>query len=105
MGGRRFNATNKAMPECVVQMAAKPPACFDSRTWTLFLADCYRGALNNPSARARLNRGEVPDFCGDCTKAHAEAMRACMRCRPPVGAITPFSPAPAPVAEPQPELF
>lgn len=105
MGGRQFNATNKTVPECVERMAAKPPACFERGTWRMYLLDCYRGTLNDAAARARLNRDEVPDFCSDCTLAHAEAMRGSMRCRPPVGAATPFTPTPAAAPEPQAELF
>ncbi|HEY1129182.1 MAG TPA: hypothetical protein VGF12_07245 [Roseateles sp.] len=71
----------------------------------MFLVDCYRGALNRPSALSRMNRGEVPAYCGDCTLEHAQAMQACMKCRPPVGAVTPFSPpTDAQAAEAEAEL-
>jgi hypothetical protein len=105
MGGRQFNAPNKAVPACVERMAAKPPACFTQPTWRLYLLDCYRGTLNDAAARARLNRDELPPYCEDCSREHAETMRAQMRCRPPVGALTPFNPEPVEDPEPQAELF
>lgn len=105
MGGRQFNASNKAVPACVERMAATPPACFEKRVWRIYLLDCYRGTLNDAAARARLNRDESPAYCEDCSLPHAEAMRAVMKCRPPVGAVTPFSPAPVEAPEPQTELF
>lgn len=100
MGGRQFNAVNKSVPACVERMAEKVPACFTRPTWRLYLLDHYRGTLNDPAARARMNRDEVPDYCADCSLAYAHDMRASMRCRPPVGAETPF---PSPIEQPEQE--
>lgn len=105
MGGRRFDVPNKDAPECVERMAETVPACFERKVWRLYLLDCYRLTLNAAAERARMQRGEVPPYCEDCSRTHAEAMRARMRCRPPVGALTPFSPTPAGASEPAPEAL
>lgn len=99
MGGRQFDVCNRAAPACVERMAQSVPACFEARVWRIYLVDHYRGTLNDPAARARMNRGETPDFCSDCTREHALAMSASMRCRPPMDAITPFTPPPIPEPE------
>jgi hypothetical protein len=83
MGGRSFDARNKQLPAAVEAMAQHPPACFDQRIWRLFLVDCYRGALNNPAERARMDRMQRPDYCSDCARAHREQMLAAGRCQPP----------------------
>jgi len=83
MGGRSFDVRNKALPACVEQMAEKPPLCFSQPIWRLYLVDSYREVLNKPGERARMSRGVVPDFCGDCPRKHREAMRAAGLCRPP----------------------
>lgn len=90
MGGRQFNATNKVVPACVVAMAENPPACFEAPVWRIYLHDHYRGTLNDPAARARLNRLEVPDYCEDCTVGYQAAMQACGKCRPPAAAAAPL---------------
>lgn len=83
MGGRSFDARNKALPASIERMAENPPACFDKPMWRLFLVDCYRGVLNLPGERARMDRGVRPDYCSDCTRANREAKRAQGRCKPP----------------------
>lgn len=82
MGGRSFDARNKQLPAAVEAMASDPPACFDSKIWRLFLVECYRGALNAPGERARMDRGQRPDYCADCARAHREQMLKEGRCKP-----------------------
>jgi hypothetical protein len=88
MGGRRFDSRNKALPACVETLAADPPACFDKPIWRLFLIDCYRGTLNDPASRARISRGERPDYCTDCQQGYQQRMQARALCRPPVNPET-----------------
>ena len=83
MGGRQFNARNKEAPACVEAISAKVPQCFEPKVWRLFVEDCYRSAMNDEAERARMNRGEAPDYCSCCTRGYQARMKAAGRCHPP----------------------
>lgn len=100
MGGRHFDQRNRRTPACVIQLAAEPPACFTPVQWREYLEDCWRGTLNDMLARNRLNRGERPDYCSDCTKGYQARMQAAGRCHPPVGANDPNDAAPGQLSLP-----
>lgn len=89
MAGRHFNAKNTAPPECVVKMSATVPACFKADVWAGFLRDTWTLALHDGAARHRMERGQVPDYCIECTSEHRRAMTAAGRCHPPPGAQAP----------------
>lgn len=82
-GGRQFGQYNVAMPAVVAVLLDKKPACFDARTWAMWLLDVHRGTLNDEAERARLNRGETPPYCDACTVGYANKMKAQGRCSPP----------------------
>lgn len=84
MGGRSFDQRNVTLPAAVEALAENPPACFDKPIWRLYLIDCHRGALNDPASRARIYRGEVPDFCSECQAGYRAQMQAKNKCHPPV---------------------
>lgn len=83
MGGRSFDARNHLLPAAVEALAATPPACFDRPIWRLYLIDCHRGALNDAASRARINRGEFPNYCDECQAGYQTRMQAAGRCHPP----------------------
>lgn len=86
---RAFDSMNKNMPEGMAALAQKPPACFDRRTWVVYLKECYREARDNASARRRLERGVAPDYCTDCVPKHRAECVAKSTCHPPKGAKPP----------------
>jgi hypothetical protein len=83
---RRFDSSNKGAPQAVEQMAASVPACFDAVMWRLWLQEFWRSVLNLPDQRRAFERGQVPDYCAECTKAHRASRTAQGRCNPPAGA-------------------
>lgn len=84
MGGRHFAQYNKATPEVVVRLLPARPACFtDPRDWLNYLMDVHRGTLNDPPNRQRLIRGELPDYCSDCSAQYQARMQAQGKCCPP----------------------
>lgn len=89
MGGRKFAQYNKADPEPVVRLLDKRPPCFDAAGWRLYLLDVHRGTLNDPANRQRLVRGELPDYCAECTARYQEQMQAQGKCCPPPAANHP----------------
>jgi hypothetical protein len=83
---RRFDTGNKGAPAIVDRMASKVPACFDARMWRLWLQEFWRSVLNAPDQRRAFERGQVPDYCAECTREHRAARLAQGRCHPPAGA-------------------
>lgn len=81
---RHFDRPNTEPPECVLEMAARVPPCFDRHGWAGYLIVFWRSVLNDAPARARLHRGELPPYCEDCLPEYEARMRAAGRCtRPP----------------------
>lgn len=85
--GRQFGARNVEPPECVLQMAEHPPACFDKRIWRLYLDSAYSSVLNEPAERMAMQRGVLPDYCSECLVGHRERKRAEGKCHPPAAAL------------------
>lgn len=83
MGGRRLTQYNQADPKPVVALLEKRPLCFDATMWRLFVIDSWRSVLHEPDQRARLARGEPPDYCSDCTPGYRALMQSQGRCHPP----------------------
>lgn len=83
MGGRQFSQYNKADPDPVVRLMEKRPQCFRPEDWRLYLLDVHRGTLNDQPSRQRLIRGELPDFCRECTENYRSRMEAQGKCHPP----------------------
>jgi len=78
---RTFDARNKALPVAVLNMADQQPACFSSReSWVEWLDSNYHATLGDGRARSAINRGQVPDFCCDCTRSHEARMTEQGRC-------------------------
>jgi hypothetical protein len=82
MSGRRFDVANTERPRGLERVIAIVPACFTPEQWTEYIEEHWRYLINNPSGRARLVRGEMPDFCTDCTQGYMRNMRALGRCHP-----------------------
>lgn len=82
MGGRKFAQYNVADPLPVVRLLDQRPPCFDAPGWRLYLLDVHRGTLNDAANRARLIRGELPDYCAECTAQFQERMQAQGKCCP-----------------------
>lgn len=89
MAGRSFAVHNKQLPACIEQMSETVPKCFDARVWKLYLREAWREVLNRPAELAKLERGQVPDYCADCSTAYREQMAAAGNCHPPSGAEVP----------------
>lgn len=101
MGGRQFNQRNSAPPACVEEMALKVPPCFDRKMWRLWVEDSYRLVMNDKAGLARITRGEIPNYCEECTLGHQAKMLAAKRCFPPAAAhCSGIPPAGVPVQEP-----
>lgn len=86
---RVFDSMNTAVPEALRALGEQPPACFDKRTWVVYLKECWREARDNAAARRRLERGASPDYCSDCEAAHRARCVAAKRCFPPAGSTPP----------------
>lgn len=90
---RQWGATNLQRPVWLMVLSQARPACFqDAQTWESYLEAVHDDALDNEALRARLNRGQVPDICDDCTARHQRRMHAAGRCAPPANATPPLLP-------------
>lgn len=90
---RVWNATNAKRPVWFAKMVEQQPACFaDERTWERYLEAVHDESIDDESLRARLNRGQVPDICSDCTASYQLRMHAARRCEPPAHASPPLTP-------------
>lgn len=88
MNGRTFDAKNITPPECVQRLSADVPACFSSRTsWTQYLEEAWRCALDSRPERARMEAGNAPDYCSECDSRFRARMHAEGRCKPPADAV------------------
>lgn len=79
---RHYVHTNTELPTGVLAIVRTPPACFERRIWELYVDEAWRETLNDRAARVRMERGQRPDHCSDCTAAYRERMEAQGRCQP-----------------------
>lgn len=90
---RQWGATNINKPVWYAAMSRSQPACFSGpESWASYLEAVHEESLDDESLRARLNRGQVPDICSDCTARHQRRMHAAGRCSPPANATPPLMP-------------
>jgi hypothetical protein len=89
---RTFGSPNDTPPKWFTAMSANPPACFDRQQWTLYLESVRDESQDNASMRAKLCRGQVPDYCAECTAQHQRRKVRQDKCHPPAGACTPLLP-------------
>lgn len=79
---RTFDARNAALPLHIEAMNAMRPDCFTSGDWASFLSECSRQAIGNAAMRAALRRGEIPNWCSECTQGYRARMLADGKCHP-----------------------
>ena len=90
---RTFGSLNKDRPTWFALVSPMRPACFVSQSgWDSYLDSVHAESVNDEALRGRLNRGEVPDFCCDCTARHQRRMHQAGLCVPPPGASSPLLP-------------
>lgn len=90
---RQWGATNTQRPVWFARLAEQQPACFaDASSWEQYLEAVHGESMDDESLRAKLNRGQVPDICSDCTARHQRRMHAAGRCEPPPHASPPLMP-------------
>lgn len=84
MTGRRWDNPNHERPRGLERVIAIVPQCFAPDQWAEYVEEAWRGTLNDPAARARMSRGEAPEYCHEyCTAGYMRNMRALGRCHPP----------------------
>lgn len=88
---RTFGSYNSNAPRWLQRMSAQTPACFSHPQWVLYLESVQDEAQEDNALRMRLNRGQIPDYCKECTDRHQRKMVRDGKCHPPAGAITPCS--------------
>lgn len=69
----RLGTPNSQPPEWPLQEFPRP-ACFGERDWRSWI-DAYRFAAHG-TALKRLQRGEAPNHCEDCTECSEHRQRA-----------------------------
>jgi hypothetical protein len=79
---RTFGALDNEPPKWFKTMSANPPACFAQDRWVLYLTSVRDESQGNASLRARLCRGQLPNYCAECTTKHRTAMKKAKRCHP-----------------------
>lgn len=90
---RQWGATNINKPVWYAVLSKAQPACFSGPdSWASYLEAVHEESLDDESLRARLNRGQVPDICSDCTARHQRRMHTAGRCQPPPNATPPLLP-------------
>jgi len=89
MAGRQFAAHNRQPPACIQRMGEKVPACFTAAQWSSYLRECWRQALSRAKELAKLERGQVPDYCSDCSSRYRTEQTALGTCHPPARAEVP----------------
>ncbi|MFY9479138.1 MAG: hypothetical protein WAQ08_15950 [Aquabacterium sp.] len=89
---RTFGALNKTDPVWLTPMATQVPACYTPEAWANYLQSVRDEAQDDEVLRARLRRGQVPDYCADCTRGHQRRMVAAGKCAPPVENTPPMLP-------------
>lgn len=90
---RTFGALNRERPAWFALVSPTRPACFVTQpAWESYLDGVHADSMDDEALRARLNRGERPDFCGDCTAKHQRRMHRSGLCSPPAGAQSPLLP-------------
>jgi hypothetical protein len=86
---RPFGSSNHDAPQWLTRMSAKAPACYAPVTWMSYLRGVQAESQDNDALRAKLNRGQVPNYCLGCTSAHRKTMRAQRKCTPHPDATPP----------------
>lgn len=87
---RGFGTLNKAHPVWLVRMSKTVPSCFDHPAWVSYLEGVQLESQDNNPLRMSLHRGQVPDYCAECTSQHQKRMHRLDRCAPPAGAQSPL---------------
>lgn len=79
---RPFGSNNQDAPQWLTRMSSAAPACFTRVVWVAYLRGVQVESQDNDALRAKLNRGQQPNYCVGCTAAHRAEMRKARKCRP-----------------------
>ncbi len=88
-----WGSFHQGRPVWFALITAARPRCFvTAESWECYLEAVHQESQDDEALRARLHRGQPPDYCEDCTARHQLRMHAAGRCEPPPGAQSPLMP-------------
>lgn len=78
----RWGVPNVRPPVWLTVLLDEQPACFDKRSWPIYLRAVRDEAMHDAALRRRMERGGAPTYCEACQPDHRKAMHQAGRCTP-----------------------